>query len=698
MSEIDSEALEDYEQYQAEQEGGDPSGSTARANNSPDLEGGASSPSGEEPPVTGQRRRRRRREAHVPGTFAGQDDDDDDDSSEDSSWAGSQRGPPAGAPAAATAPPPPPNAQPAPGEAPWERDMPGLKRQRISVPSTGPEPMVHREMRISSVRRMPCVVHNYMPTFRPWDDNRASFSLLMSGRMTKGRRYQVPLDNFAVGDNAASGEDDGLANWLLSRLRNMLPLPPEIGPCRPTEALVRELHRALSSMPEDRDDWFVVDVSLELPFVSQVDSVSVSAYASAEGSRRGVDIDEEYVRLDDHRTFCIQSYDELCEGAAMTVLFGTRETGDAATLEVKPRGGARLKLPPPHGAWQHLPISGDKCEQLVLPMEWSLREVAKVRRIHGHATHDKDTAVDPIRLAYVAAACAGENEYGRWVFLLQLAASGMFAGSKTTTSAGKDYLELYTCSEKTGLWSRDHSSLAFEKLLRRVQRDISNMQHAIDRVRDTVKEGLEQDYFERDEVDSLVSYAVWEAIQGRKKKKDERASYATLKKVALEAIRREEANGGCIVREQLCHLLHRLSPEFPKCTVSVGNMRNEFVKKVVVEGGVIKLDEKRVLNFTNGVCWDADILAFRKIRPQDFSCNTTGYDKPEVDMVGRAILMDFLRLVHPNEEVLMYKLGLKARALTQNQADPVVLMSQGVGGGCKSLEARLTRQVSALTP
>ena len=595
MSDFDEEAMEDYLQFQAEQEQQGPSESTTRANNSPDLEGGASSPSGEEAPATG---RRRRREEHVAGTYAEQDDDDDDDdASEDSSWAGSQRGPPAGAPAAA--PPPPPNAQPAPGEAPWEKDMPGLKRQRISAPTQGPEPVVHREMRISSVRRMPCVVHNYMPTFRPWDDDRASFSLLMSGRMAKDRKYGVPLDNFAAGDNAASEEDDGLANWLLARLRHVLPLPPAIGPMRPTEALLRQLHRALSSLPEDRGDWYVVDVTLSLPFVSQVESVSVSAYASAEGARRGVDIDEEYVRLDDHRSFCIQSYDELCEGATMTVLFGTRENGNTATLEVRPRGGAKVKLPP-HGAWQHLPIPGDKCEQLVLPMEWSLRDVAKVRRIHGHAKYDKDTAVDPIRLAMMAAACAGENEYGRWVFLLQLAASGMFAGSKTTTSAGKDYLELYTCSEKTGLWSRDHSSLAFEKLLRRVQRMISNMQHAIDRARDTVKEGLEQDYFERDEVANLVSDDIWKAVAGEKKEKDTRASYETLKKVMLEAIKREEDNGGCIVREQLCYLLHRLSPEFPKCTVSVGNMRNEFVKKVVVEGGVIKLDEKRVLNFANG--------------------------------------------------------------------------------------------------
>jgi len=656
------------------------------ARRSPDLERSAtprdpsSSNDGGGP---SDRRGTLRPRAH-PVDTAGQDGDGDAEL--DSSWGGSRYGQQAAAPAAAPAPAPPP--APRRGV-----DVPGYKRQRIKAPTEGPEAVEYKEMRISDVRRMPCVVHNYMPTFRPWDDERASFSLLMSGRMAKEREYKVPLDNFLEGSRDKDPEDDGLANWILGRLRGMLPVTASVNPLRSrVEEVTRMLHAALTSDPMDRGIWCVTSVVLELPFVRRVYSVFVSAYSSAEGGHRGLDIDDEYVRLDDHRNFRIQTYAELCEGAKLTVKFADCETGDEATIQVRPRGGAQLQLPGTDD-WHWLSVPGNKCEQLVLPQEWGLREVARVRRLYGHPSHNKDTMVDPIRLAMLAAACAGDKEYGRWVFLLQLASAGMFAGSKTTTSAGKDHLELYNCSEETGLWARDHSSLAFEKLLRRVQRDISNLAMSIERARETLLEGLEADYFERDEVANMVSDKIWEQVHGEAPEdgEDSKASYEKLKETLLAAITNEEEHNSTLVRDQLCFLLQRLSPEFGKSNLNVYNMRNEFVKTVVVEGGTIELDTKRVINFKNGVCWDAEILAFRKIRPQDFSSLTVGYDKPEADPVGQGILMDFFRQVHPLEEVLQYKLGLKARALTQNQADPVILCSQGVGGGCKSLEARLTR-------
>jgi len=103
-------------------------------------------------------------------------------------------------------------------------------------------------------------------------------------------------------------------------------------------------------------------------------------------------------------------------------------------------------------------------------------------------------------------------------------------------------------------------------------------------------------------------------------------------------------------------------------------------------------DAGNIVPFACGHCFDAEECVFRRTRPSDRATVAVPYPAPLAsDPEMRSKLMALLREIHPNPNVLRWRLGVHARALSCVQPSPHLLVSIGRPGSGRSLEQTLVQ-------
>lgn len=580
----------------------------------------------------------------------------------------------------------------------------GFKRQLLYRPGTRPEDL-NDVPGISAVRRMPCLLSWARSVNRPFYEDVVGFDTLMAARLLAGVIYAVPVNAFVRHDRGCDKDDpgidndeDGLCGWLCTQLRGLI--VPKVA----DERTKRALEIALEGERDTRGVAHLVELTLELPFLREFRSIGVASQTSAPVAHQGIDHDDKGLRGDDGRTFKPQSRDAVRDGARLTVV--VNDPAAATEGEVEPAATITLEITTScallrvESGGKSVPqqleqVEKEALNRLLMPWEWSLRDVVRTRRKFAAPSLACDALTDPARAALLAAALAGMKDVERWVVLLELSGAGMHVASQKVGAGAKDVFDLYACSEETGLWERDHCSKEYLTLLKRCHRDIHNLIHDKERTLTLLEDGVAHGLW-RDE-DYLVGLVSQEQLEQDAasygeplsdfERKQKRPSLKRARRIWLNQTDRGDRWANLSV------ILERHNPETcDKIRYDSERLRFAFAQRVLVPGGVIKLDVLDQVNFKDGFCYEAAIANFRRIRPQDFCSLNTGYNRPVYSKVRRDILIALLSEIHPSRPILNWRLGLKARALTAGQGNPVLLSSQGVGGGCKSLEANLTRE------
>ena len=593
----------------------------------------------------------------------------------------------------------------------------GCKRQRLSVDD---DAAAHVRAPIHAVRRLPCLLSWILSTDRVWDSSHTGFDLIMGCRMVEGRAYQVALANFVRGDRA-DPEDDGLGGWLLTNVHAMLARAQARPLQRNHDAFLEaegaEVARALQSvtaaLDPDRErapaQLHPTRLKLHLPLVRLTETLHISAVSSAPIGKQGCRVKGQTLCLNDGRVYLPNAEADVRDGATMTVtLEGAHDRRvvlefTTRTATMRDGGGEPRQL-------TLLPT--DKLEELLVPRQWSLADVERARRRFAHPSLATDAAIDPERANLLALAMSPPTDLRKWVQHLRLTSAGMFVSSEVCATGGKDLYELWYCGESDGLWRRGHGMKEFKELVNRVMNDVAELADDMDRAVELFWDGLDKDLWRQCELANLVTDELVRAHLSESQAAEiEQLSFEKLVGL-LRAQRDGDPQEQAALKRRMRILFSRFHPEDGSYNPPMEALRAEFVEQVVFNAShaqrrrtkegekksssakgrknTIILDESRIVCFSNGFGYDVDLTKFRKIRPGDFVSMHCGYAMPQVDLKARKLLLALLSEIHPDRQVLDWKLSLKARALKMNQSDPIVLSSQGVAGGGKSVEASLT--------
>lgn len=90
--------------------------------------------------------------------------------------------------------------------------------------------------------------------------------------------------------------------------------------------------------------------------------------------------------------------------------------------------------------------------------------------------------------------------------------------------------------------------------------------------------------------------------------------------------------------------------------------------------------QEDIVCFADRWAWCGTRAVWRRIVPADMATKHVGYNRPSFDEQRRKLLKGYLLEIHGDLEIVMWRMGLKSRALQKGQAGPVCLSSQGAAG------------------
>jgi hypothetical protein len=278
---------------------------------------------------------------------------------------------------------------------------------------------------------------------------------------------------------------------------------------------------------------------------------------------------------------------------------------------------------------------------------WLYRDVRSYRRKFA-VSHSLE--LDP--LDQLMLECVVDPEPHLVAELLRFLSSGRFRSAAHASSKG-DQFELMSCGEN-GLWSVDRGKTALAKLGKRLQVNMSQLEHSEDF--DALCEDLDRS-------------GKLEATKQRMKREQELEEEPQSDQVRDELQRMCRGFGALGLRKEI-----------------KGGF-DAFVR--LVHDQSFEYDALRQVNFADGWCYDPGIKSVRRIRPSDGATLSTGYPLPEFDDAKDAELEVFLIEVHPDGGVRAFRVSELAKCLDMAQTAPMVRLVYGSAGAGKGLSCNL---------
>jgi hypothetical protein len=290
---------------------------------------------------------------------------------------------------------------------------------------------------------------------------------------------------------------------------------------------------------------------------------------------------------------------------------------------------------------------------LLEPDTWLYRRVSEFRRNHGASDRQK---LDPLDLLQLRCA-VNLGEKGLIAGVLHILSNGRFRSCSRKTAKGSEF-DLWVCGGNC-LWSADEGNAGWRQLCKRLQYQIGDLASSPDL--GLLISALNED----DDLDQLK---------------------------AVIASKDPKLGGVDGVTEE-----HLLAEVQSTCAYVGGQylpMREIEVYAYapflhLVHDQTFKYDAAPQLNFTDGWCYDPVLRSARRIRPSDGATLSCGYSYPEFDQSKYDPLEAFLKEVHPDKEVLAFRLSELAKCLNMKQSDVTVLFCHGTAGAGKGLTTQL---------
>ena len=289
---------------------------------------------------------------------------------------------------------------------------------------------------------------------------------------------------------------------------------------------------------------------------------------------------------------------------------------------------------------------------LLEPDTWLYRRISEFRRNHGASDRQK---LNPLHLLQLRCA-VNLGEKGLIAGVLHILSNGGFRSCSRQTAKGSEF-DLWVCGGNC-LWSVDAGNAAWRQLCKLLQCQIRHLASSPDL--GLLISALNED----DDLDQL--------------------------KLVI-ASKDPKLGGVDGVTEE-----HLLAEVQSRCTYVGGQylpMKEIEVAYApflyLVHDQTFKYDAAPQLNFTDGWCYDPVLRSARRIRPSDGATLSCGYSYPEFDQSKYDPLEAFLKEVHPDKEVLAFRLSELAKCLNMKQSDVTVLLCHGTAGAGKTLTTQL---------
>ena len=274
------------------------------------------------------------------------------------------------------------------------------------------------------------------------------------------------------------------------------------------------------------------------------------------------------------------------------------------------------------------PLDSEVSDKVLTPASWLTADVVAAR------------GFDPRKKVLLKVALDGSPQH--MAELLKIESNGLFKSRCITTERGVDKHVLSVCNSRSKVWAEDTGGEAYHELYNKVRKNISLSPE--DWIR-TMQQELEAE-------DSIT-----ENMRKR------------LGKRGAEAICRAFDPFEATADWKVCDLF----------TLAVVDSKFEY-------------NTKKMVCFSDGVCYDVDARKMRATTPEDGSTLNTGYDYQAPDAEKIAKIKEFLLGVFGDSEVVEWDLGERAQCLTSSQV-PVgrARFSFGVAGAGKTLMAKFTK-------
>jgi phage/plasmid-associated DNA primase len=297
------------------------------------------------------------------------------------------------------------------------------------------------------------------------------------------------------------------------------------------------------------------------------------------------------------------------------------------------RGAVGIELSDPGEAnrpvlWE--PLNSEVSDKVLTPASWLTADVVAARGFDPHKKLLLKVALD--------------ESQQHMAELLKIDSNGLFKSRCITTERGVDKHVLRVCNSRSKTWAEDTGGEAYHELYNKNRKNISLLAEDTEWLKNTMEELEAED-----------------SITPNMRKR--------LGKSLPEAICRAfdpfEATADWKVRDLF--------------TVAVSDSKFEY-------------NTKKILCFSNGVCYDVEARKMRATTPEDGSTLNTGYDYQAPDPEKIAKIKEFLLSVYVDPEVVEWDLGERAQCLTFTQLpEGRARFSFGVAGGGKTMMAKLTK-------
>ena len=295
------------------------------------------------------------------------------------------------------------------------------------------------------------------------------------------------------------------------------------------------------------------------------------------------------------------------------------------------RGAVGIELSDPSQQghiWE--PLESEVSDKVLTPASWLTADVVAAR------------GFDPHKKLLLKVALDGSQQH--MAELLKIESNGLFKSRCITTERGVDKHVLRVCNSRSKTWAEDTGGEAYHELYNKVRKNISLLAEDTEWLKNAMEE-LEAE-------DSITP--------NMRKRLGKR-----LPEAICRAFDPFEATADWKVRDLF--------------TVAVSDSKFEY-------------NTKKILCFSDGVCYDVDARKMRATTPEDGSTLNTGYDSQAPDTEKIAKIKEFLLGVFGDLEVVEWDLGERAQCLTFSQV-PVgrARFSFGVAGGGKTMMAKFTK-------
>jgi hypothetical protein len=274
------------------------------------------------------------------------------------------------------------------------------------------------------------------------------------------------------------------------------------------------------------------------------------------------------------------------------------------------------------------------------PSTWLWKDVLEARREHGSDKADALNQVNPMDVQLLL--CCLRDSPERWAEYLRIVANGRFKAVPGVNERGGETLALRHCCETTNLWAPDVGGAAYRELESRVQLNASLL---------SVHPASFKRLFEATKEAGFLTSA---------------ESATDPLGIAAKLQSKDRFGGKPFVFDRRC-----------------------FEHKVLDTTFVY--DAKKLLGFSNGICYDVMAGHARPIVPEDGMTLTTGYDYQPFDKAKDDELEGYLTEIIPNKAVRTYDVGLTARCLLMEQTGGIIQLSNGRGGGGKGVKTELKK-------